>query len=511
MRKAIIMLIIVVFLLLPYTALAAGITIQYDGITTEYTDAPMTVAVNNKSISMPLMPIVFNGRALVPVREVFEAMSASVAYNDEKKQIDISSGDTEISITINSPTAYVNGKSTVIPDNLTPKLINKVGESAKTMVPIRFLSETLGMKVDYDDATRNISISTPEAPQITGVMHSALSENQYYIKLTGNCRFENVEHQIMKDPVRLVIDINGVSNSLSSYPVGSNDSISQIRFGYENNRSRMVVDLKSIYSYKIIATTDNSLLISILTAKTAAEINIATQNILQTYSGTPNIITTGSNIDTPSTSTDTPPVAQNKNIVVIDAGHGKDDSGAVGKINAGTANEQTIYEKNLTLSVAQKVKKNLENAGISVVMTRDGDTYPTLYERADFANSLNAAMFVSIHINSNENPDPNGTETYYCTTNNDADYVLTSQQLATDVQKNLVDALGSKDRGVKTANFVVIKQTVMPSILIELGFISNEEELKKMCSDDYQNKAAKAISDAIEKNLSNVVVPKTAS
>ena len=440
MRKAITALVIFISVFLSLGANAAGMKIQYDNKTVEYTGEPMTVTVNGESISMPLMPIIFNDRALVPVREVFEAMDAVVLYDGNKKQIDISHDDTKISITINSKTAYVNNKSTTIPDNLTPKLINKVGESAKTMVPVRFLSETLGMNVLYDGKTRNIAISTPEEAKIISAMHSSISENQYYIKLTANCKLENVEHQIMKNPLRLVIDIHGVANNLEASSIADSNKISEIRFGYESNRSRMVIDLTSIYSYKIITTEDNSMLVSILTAKTDKEINISSKNVLDTYFEKPNIVTAGPSVDTNTStntntntntntgSTDKNPAANTgsvtantQKIVVIDAGHGLQDGGANGKINPDTEEEQIIYEKNLTLSVSKKIKKNLENAGISVVMTREGDTYPTLYERADLANSLNAAMFVSIHINSSEKPEPSGTETFYCTTNDDED------------------------------------------------------------------------------------------
>ena len=357
MKKVVIMLSVLLMTLVT-TAFGEALKIQYDGNTVDYTNEPMTVTVNNKNITMPLSPIVFNGRALVPVREVFESIDSKVSYNSASKEITLSNKDTSIKITINSNVAYVNDKKTEIPDKLTPKLINKVGEDAKTMVPIRFLSETLGMTVNYSDSTRNIAIFTPD------------------------------------------------------YNISSR-------------------------------------------------------------------------------------------LVVLDAGHGGEDSGALGVIDG-----KTIMEKDITLSVTEKVRDILKGNNVDVEMTRDTDVKPSLDERAEFANSRNAYMFVSIHINANEKPEPNGIETYYCKSANVDGDGFNGKKLATDIQNNLISALNRNNRGVKTANFVVIKKTIMPAVLIELGFITNEEEVKLLVDDTYQQKAAQAIADAIISNVKSDAVSK---
>lgn len=186
-------------------------------------------------------------------------------------------------------------------------------------------------------------------------------------------------------------------------------------------------------------------------------------------------------------------IIKSKNKVVIDPGHGGSDSGAVGPTG--------IYEKTINLAVALKTGAILKSKGIDVVYTRSTDVLPwgnigesgDLKARVAIANSSNADYFISIHSNSAESLNAYGTETYSYTSNGDG------AKLAQMIQSELVKSLSSYDRGVKTANFYVIKNTDMPAALAELGFISNANEEKLLNSSDYQNKAAQAISSGILK------------
>ena len=132
---------------------ANAFQIQYDGNVVDYNGSVFRLVVNGKEPELPLAPIIFNDRALVPVREVFEALDASVFYDERTKCIDISYDDNTVSLYINKSSAYINGKLTTIPDGITPKLIGRPGEPAKTMVPVRFISENLNMKVSFEDDT----------------------------------------------------------------------------------------------------------------------------------------------------------------------------------------------------------------------------------------------------------------------------------------------------------------------------------------------------------------------
>lgn len=125
-------------------------------------------------------------------------------------------------------------------------------------------------------------------------------------------------------------------------------------------------------------------------------------------------------------------------------------------------------------------------------MTRETDVYPTRPERVQLANTLNADVFVSIHGNSVEaSPQISGTETFY--------YKRSSSKALADIMhRHLVEALGFKDRGVKNGNLEVLRDTTMPAVLLEIGFLSNLAEEQAMLSETVQDKAAQAIVDAIK-------------
>jgi len=194
------------------------------------------------------------------------------------------------------------------------------------------------------------------------------------------------------------------------------------------------------------------------------------------------------------------PVLAGKTII-IDPGHGTPDTGALGP--SGT------MEKDNTLAIALMLESDLEADGANVIMTRTTDSSPAcsnfttmndLQSRVDTANNAKADIFVSIHNNSFTNPDVSGTATYYSEDNPQADK---SQQLADNVQDELIKYLGTSDRGVNEAPFYVIKYTNMPAILTEAAFISNPAEEKKLSSDDFRQKIATAILCGIADYFNN--------
>ena len=170
--------------------------------------------------------------------------------------------------------------------------------------------------------------------------------------------------------------------------------------------------------------------------------------------------------------------------ILIDAGHGGHDPGAEGASGA--------YEKDFTLGVAMKVAELLgQNPEYDVQMTRTDDTFIELEDRAEEANALGADAFVSIHGNTyEEDPDVSGTETYY-----DEERF---RPLADIVHAKLIEALGFRDRGVKLGDWVVLTDSHVPAILLELGFMTNPSEEAKMLTEATQDKAAQAIADGLE-------------
>ncbi|MEG2786777.1 MAG: N-acetylmuramoyl-L-alanine amidase, partial [Romboutsia sp.] len=172
--------------------------------------------------------------------------------------------------------------------------------------------------------------------------------------------------------------------------------------------------------------------------------------------------------------------------VFIDPGHGGEDSGALGNGN---------YEDDLNLSVAKKVQQKLEAKGIEVKMSRTSDEFISLGNRANMANQYKPDVFVSVHQNSADAISANGIETYYHTNKGD------HQPYAKDIQNNAINETGARSRGVKSANFAVLRETNMPAALFESGFITNPSESANLANSEYQDKLATGIANGVEKYL----------
>jgi len=173
-------------------------------------------------------------------------------------------------------------------------------------------------------------------------------------------------------------------------------------------------------------------------------------------------------------------------VIIIDPGHGGTDSGNT---------FGTIYEKDVVLKVSKLVERKLAATGANVLMTRTDDVYPTLPDRVDFTNVNYGEIFVSIHANSVlNNTTANGTETFYAMTAGDKQESI---DLATFVNNQIVNDLKMRNRGVKNEQFYVIRNTIIPAILVELGFLTNSEDRAKLTDDHYIELFAESIYKGI--------------
>ncbi|MDA7922166.1 N-acetylmuramoyl-L-alanine amidase, partial [Verrucomicrobiales bacterium] len=148
-----------------------------------------------------------------------------------------------------------------------------------------------------------------------------------------------------------------------------------------------------------------------------------------------------------------------------------------------------IYEKHINLDVSRRLERTLQEAGFKTVMTRTRDEFLALSERSSKANRYRNAVFVSVHFNSAYRLSAMGIETFYRSSN--------AEKFASLVQKELIKNVGATDRGVKTANFSVLRHTKHPSILVEGGFISNKTERSAMADPLYRQVVADSIARGI--------------
>ncbi len=168
-------------------------------------------------------------------------------------------------------------------------------------------------------------------------------------------------------------------------------------------------------------------------------------------------------------------------VVVIDAGHGGLDTGALRGLT---------LEKDITLNIALKVRDILQEAGMKkVVMTRTTDKTLSLEERVEIANKKKSDIYVSIHINASKKSEIKGIETHY--------YTQSGYKVAQVIHKELMKNIDAEDRGLFKSKFYVINHTKAPAVLLELGFISNEQERTSLTSEQRQTDSAQAIADGI--------------
>ncbi|WP_429371577.1 N-acetylmuramoyl-L-alanine amidase [Paenibacillus sp. DS2015] len=455
--------------------------------------------LDGKELSLPEKVEIENldGNVMIPIRVVVENLGFKVTWNQKSQSVKIEQRDKVVQLVVNDLMATVDGKQESL--NAAPLL-----RKGSVVVPIRFVSEQMGMEVDWNNVDKVVSLITPvieptikepvKVPPTTGsgtsspttapvvepsVMLSQVntiqfSENQLKISLSAS-----VQPKISRltGPDRIVLDLpntmfsdsfrasQGLDNKLNGrLEVSGYPDVSGVRyslFSSSPSTVRVVIDLNSAKKYTLLTETTDSTLITVqLREEDSVNIDPIVPNV--------------------------PAVNDGRKKVVIDAGHGGSDPGAT--------SISKKMEKDFTLAVALKVEQLLlQEPAIELIMTRNSDVYPTLQDRVDLANNMNADVFVSIHADS-FSPTANGSQTFYYQRTN-------SKAFANVIHKYLIKATGFKDRGVTENGFFVIKKTKMPAVLLEVGFLSNSDNEALLFTEELQNKVAQGIVNGIKEYL----------
>ncbi|MCJ8014307.1 N-acetylmuramoyl-L-alanine amidase family protein [Paenibacillus sp. KQZ6P-2] len=446
-----------------------------------------------------------NGSVMVPFRVIGENLGFDVKWDQKSKKVLIHNDSKDIELVVNQKSAKVNGKKVTL-DN--PPLLQK----NTVVVPVRFVSEQMGIQVSWDGPnqtvylTSNADASKPDSgsgagngdmpipdplpgnstsgepgegsdpsatvPPVAGnavVSGISFSENRLMIATQGGAVTPKVFK--MTGPDRIVVDLPNANFSpdfLGGAPTGAGNQgqldvsgypdVYSIRYSlFSNSPStvRVVIDLNNAKDYSVYNDVTNSGLLIV-------DLNKADS--------------------TPAN----PTGGNGKKVVVIDAGHGNQDPGTIGY--------SKTKEKDFNLGVALKVGELLANEpNIDCVLTRSDDTFLELKDRARIANDLNADVFISIHANSANSTAASGSETYY---QRDA-----SKALANVMHNYLVKATGLSDRGVRYGNYHVIRETKMPAVLLEVGYLSNPKDEAALFSESLQNSVAQGIVNGIKEYL----------
>ncbi|PZT57126.1 N-acetylmuramoyl-L-alanine amidase family protein [Paenibacillus silvae] len=422
-----------------------------------------------------------NKNVMIPIHVVAENLNFKVKWDQKKQNVSIEQNNKVISLHVGRTEAYgQNGKVTL---NTAPQLIKNT-----VVVPLRFVSEEMGLSVSWNNKDKIVGLTSAAVPSVepapslppvvSGPGQSTVWSKVNDISFANHQLVVSIDHEVtpritrLSNPDRIVVDLPDTTfgdmapgmkqGTMGKLDVSGIPNVTEVRYSLFTNdpaQVRVVMELNNLSDVQVNVQYVSGKLI----------VDLAVTGII----GIP-----------------VSPAQQDngKSIIVIDPGHGGKDPGTIGI--------SKTQEKNFTLPLALKVQALLaQEPDIEVVMTRETDVYPTRPERVQLANTLNADVFVSIHGNSVEaSPQISGTETFY--------YKRSSSKALADIMhRHLVEALGFKDRGVKNGNLEVLRDTTMPAVLLEIGFLSNLAEEQAMLSETVQDKAAQAIVDAIKEFL----------
>lgn len=432
--------------------------------TGRYDDATVQVVqitLNGAHLESDVPAFIRGGRTMVPVRLISEEMGAAVRWLADTNEVAITLGEATVQLKIGSAQAQVNGEPVTLYDGI-PAMVAKYNGIERTMVPLRFVSEQLGAQVGWVQETYTATISTGQAAYQVTEIEADPQANMVHIATSAA-----PDYVVLDLGDRVAVDLLGAELTCDDAGAIRVDGkyISSVRYAQHGSdlydgcpqAVRVVLDLKEGVSFQ-----------------KHLEVTPLSNGLLLTASSGP---WDGGDF------TPTVPIKPEQKTIVLDAGHGGSQTGAL---------YEGICEKDINLAVTKKVEAILRGYGYRVIMTRTGDTDVGLYKRTDIANEANADIFVSLHSNAAENaPDFAGIYTYYYPSSR------RGPQLAQAIQTPLCALTGAIDRGIDSADFVVLRETEMCAVLVEMGFMSNSRELQRLITPVYQDRLAAGIAEGI--------------
>lgn len=484
------------------------------------------VKIDGENVNFPDMKPYVNSdnRTMVPIRFISDDMGYGLSWNQETKVVEIDSSGTKVILKVGEKIVQV-GSSTIAMDT------EAVIREGRTFVPLRFVTQAFDVKIAWNQSTQTISMEMPSVGQFHIVERG---DTLYSISTKYNVSVENI-----KKFNKMTDNIIHVGQKLmladaTYYVVKSGDTLYKIsqQFGVSVNEIKQANALTSDALYvgqelridnpktgtapPTTTTPDKEVVSPTKTGTvTATQLNVrksassSAAIVGSVYNG--NVVTIkstqgewhqieykglvgwshGSYISINQNN-----VLKGK-IIVVDPGHGGVDTGAM-------ALDRKTKESTLVLQYSMDIKRELESTGATVVMTRQTDVSchsqgsgsVELACRAKFSETHNADIFISVHANSYSDGSVRGTETFYSTSN---PYPTESKLLATLIHNNVQPVVASANRGVKTANYYVNKNNVAPSVLLEIGFLTNSYDFGRMQQASVRTQFASKTKDAVVK------------
>lgn len=436
-----------------------GLSIKQNGSYSVYTRTQVQVKANGKTVTSKIPGLLESNTTLIPASATCNsAYGLGVTYSYSGGKATFKRGNVTVILSKNLKIAKVNGTSKTMPVPMRIVMLTKNGTNY-VMVPGEFVMEALGLSYQYAGGVSSIvGQAVTEKPDTDSTLGDSDDGFSATITMTrpDGVGVGNITCSDDYENKRLVITMPGNQTSYysSHKPKMPSGVTFSTKYTSSTNKTKIYLTTKTINGFRVKEDSKN----------------------IYIMNGTPKGIF--------------------KHVVVLDAGHGGSDSGAVGN---------GYYEKDFTLSIVQAAKTYFDSNGdYKVYYTRLTDTYPSLSERYKLANEVNADIFVSVHINS-AGSTATGTETLYNPDRNKKNSAgLTCYQLAGYTQKRVQAATGFSNRGLKQRctrlgnGLAVLNNNNGPATLTEIGFISNKTEAKKMAANlnNYGQAVYRAIVDA---------------
>ena len=516
---------------------------------------PITITLDGKTVSTDADPIMVQNRTMVPVSAIVGALGGTSSWDQDSHTATFVKGSTTVKVTIGSKTATVNGVSKGM--DVAPQLVkvdNKGG--ARTMVPLRFISEGFGYDVAWDNPTRTVIIKSPSnsssgsgsivtEPSYTvsstkvtaGQKISGDSSNTYTnVQITSTTSLKSYTSGTwLSNPYRYFIDFKdsklGTDAASAKSVSASGSPVTSVRGGTQSgNIVRIVIDMSSKVTPKVSYSSDGKTM-TLSFKESASTDNGGSSNSGSTdnnnsnsssgsnsntnngSSGSSANTNTGTNTTTPTVTapdsvtvnntvkhdslTTYAPYADGKITVVIDPGHGKTTGGK-------RSPDSSLMEWEFNRDVAYRLKDLLEAQGYTVIMTvaKDDQTDPSLASRVAVANNAeNVDLFVSIHANANGNGKTwnraHGWEIWIHKSGGVSEKAAKAIEAATKASITEFTDRGIKKTGVGEKGLYVSRNTEMPSVLIEHGFYTNQSECQLMKTSAFRQRLAQADATGI--------------
>lgn len=275
--------------------------------------------------------------------------------------------------------------------------------------------------------------------------------------------------QLISNPTRLVVDLPGTNFGRPLVQRAIGNFVKEVRVGqFSPKITRLVIELGEAYTMRPQEIKVRGL------APNRWYVQLPKFLALTETPSSPNPVA----INVPNS----PPYPRAQVVIAVDPGHGGRDPGAIG-ING-------LQEKVVTLDISQRLAQSLQQRGVQAVLTRSTDQELDLAPRVLRAEQVRARAFVSIHANSLSmaNPEVNGLETYY---------YATGLPLAQAIHRSILSQIQIQDRGVRQARFYVLRNTSMPAVLVEVGFLTGREDGPRLAQPTYRQSMAQAIATGI--------------